>query len=223
MENNIPLFENYLLEKLSPEEKQSFDERLKSDKSFATDFRIYLMTVKGIYQEAKMENIEFGYALKHISKDHLMAIIGREPKRMAWKFTRLRERWVWAASIVVILVAGWVAMFNLKRSGEYKVDSILVAYNYIDTASRDGTETINILSLSDKELKATLPHLQQIYDDSSPEDVQECEINGMQLAMAYLKLHDRKKAKEILVDLVIRFSDDEAFTAQCNSIIKQLQ
>ncbi len=222
MENNIPLFENYLMDKLSPEEKLSFDVRLKSDKSFSTDFRIYLMTVKGIYQEANMENIEFGYALKHISKDQLMDIMGREPKRTAWRFNRLRERLAWAASIVVILAAGWVAMFNIKRSGEYKIDNTLVAYNYIETASRDGTESINILDMSDIELRDALPLLKQIYDDSSPEDVQECEINGMQLAMAYLKLHDRNKAKDVLTELVSRFGEDEAFAAQCNLIIRQL-
>ena len=45
----------------------------------------------------------------------------------------------------------------------------------------------------------------------------------MRLAMAYLKIHDRKKAKEILTELASRFADDVEFAAQCNKILDQLK
>ena len=45
----------------------------------------------------------------------------------------------------------------------------------------------------------------------------------MRLALAYLKLHDRKKAKEILGELSVRFAEDEEFAAQCQNILNQLK
>lgn len=216
-------FEDVFFDKLSQAEKLSFEEKLKSDKSFATDFRIFLITVKGIYKEAEAENVEFGYALKHISKTQLLSVIGRENRRRAWTGTILFERLAWAASIVVILTVGITLIFNVKRSAQYALDDTLVAYNYIPTSSRDGSESIDITTLSKTQLEEYLPELQQAYASVSPDDIQEGEFAGMQLAMAYLKLHDRKEAKALLKDLANRYADDEAFVAQCNLILKQLE
>ena len=90
MENNIEVFDRYIDGKLSAEEKLSFEQRLSSDNNFALDFRIYLFTLKGIYQEVDQDNIEFGVAMKTISKEELLRIIGRcsRPDR---KSTRLNS------------------------------------------------------------------------------------------------------------------------------------
>ena len=55
------------------------------------------------------------------------------------------------------------------------------------------------------------------------DDIQAQEDAGMRLAMAYLKIHDRKKAKEMLTAMSIRFADDEEFVAQCHKILNQLK
>ncbi len=58
---------------------REFKERLESDKEFATDFNIYMVSVIGICKEAEQDNMEFGVAMKKLSKEQLRNIVG-EPK-----------------------------------------------------------------------------------------------------------------------------------------------
>ena len=60
--------------------------------------------------------------------------------------------------------------------------------------------------MNDVELKTKLPELISIYQSASTTD--EVADNGYALAMAYLRLHDRSKAKEVLEQLVSRFNDN---------------
>lgn len=55
------------------------------------------------------------------------------------------------------------------------------------------------------------------------DDVQAQQDAGMRLAMAYLKVHDRAKACEMLNELSVRFADDADFAAQCRKIISQIE
>lgn len=213
MENNIELFDRYIDGKLSAEEKMSFEQRLSADKNFAFDFRIYLFTLKGIYQEVDQDNVEFGVAMKTISKKELLRIIGRCSRPRILRINYLRERMAWAASIAAILVIGIFSVFNVRQSGMDRLDNTIVAYNYIPDSNR-GWETIT----SDD-----IPSLERAYQMAPSDDIQAQEDAGMRLALAYLKLHDRKKAKEILGELSVRFAEDEEFAAQCQNIINQLK
>ncbi|MDE5874863.1 MAG: hypothetical protein K2H15_04375, partial [Muribaculaceae bacterium] len=67
MEDNIHLFDNYINCTLTPEETSEFENRLKSDKAFRQEFRIYLFTLQGIIMEAENDNVEFAYAMKNLS------------------------------------------------------------------------------------------------------------------------------------------------------------
>ena len=69
---------------------------------------------------------------------------------------------------------------------------------------RAGGEPIDIKSMSDVELKTKLPELLSLYQSASTTD--EVADNGYALAMAYLRLHDRNNAKEVLKELVSRFN-----------------
>ena len=213
MDNNIELFDRYVDDTLTTEEKQSFDERLRSDKSFAMDFRVYLFTLKGVCQEAEQENIEFGHAMKNISKEELLNIIGRSSKSRILRLNYLRERIAWVASIAAIFIIGIFSVFNVRQAGLNRLDNTIVAYNYIPDSNR-GWESIT----SDD-----IPVLERAYQMAPTDDIQAQEDAGMRLAMAYLKIHDRKKAKEILTEMALRFTDDEEFVAQCQKILNQLK
>lgn len=213
MESNIELFERYIEGQLTSDEKKTFDARISSDKSFKTDFRIYLFTVRGICQEAEQNNIEFGQAMKRISKEDLLRIIGRRQRRRIATFDFLRGRLAWAASIAAILVIGVFSVFNVHKADMNRLDNIIVAYNYIPDSNR-GWETVT---------STDIPSLEEAYRSAADDDVQIKQDAGMRLAMAYLKLHDRKKAKEMLSELSLRFADDEEFVAQCQKILKQFK
>lgn len=213
MENNIELFERYIDGRMTAEEKQEFDSRIRSDKGFAMDFRIYLFTVQGICREAEQDNIDFGQAMKNIGKEDLLRIIGRDSRRRAFPTGRIRERLMWAASIAAVLVVGVFSVFNVRRSGMDRLDNTIVAYNYIPESNRGWGQ----ITAGD------IPSLENAYRNAPADDLQAREEAGMRLAMAYLKEHDRKKAIELLSDMAERFSDDEEFGAQCRRILDQLK
>lgn len=213
MENNIELFDRYIDDKLNIEEKSAFEKRISCDKSFATDFRVYLFTLKGICQEAEQDNIEFGHAMKNISKSDLLRIIGRNSRPRLVRLNYIRERIAWVASIAAILVIGIFTVMNVRQSGMDRLDNTIVAYNYIPDSGR-GSESISAKDI---------PTLEKAYINAPSDDIQLQEEAGMRLAMAYLKTHDRKKAKEMLAELSSRFANDEEFVAQCNKILNQLK
>ncbi len=213
MDNNIELYERYINNQLSPTEIEEFNARLKSDKSFATDFRIFLFTIKGICQEEEQNNAEFGHAMKDISEEDLLQIIGRKKEHSHLAFTRLKERIAWVTSIAAILVVGLFAVINMHKADTNRVDNLIVAYNYIPESNR-GWETVTANDI---------PSLIKAYHSAPDDDVQAQQDAGMRLAMAYLKIHDRKNARKILTELSQRFADDEDFAAQCHNILEQLK
>ena len=48
----IELIDNYINNQLSDAQRSEFDAQLESDEEFASDFKVYLLTVNGICQEA---------------------------------------------------------------------------------------------------------------------------------------------------------------------------
>lgn len=216
----IELFDNYILDNLTPQEKIAFEARLKSDRGFAYDFKIYLFAIKGIRQEAEQDNIEFATALKHLSREQLKEIIGRSSQPRILRISYLRERLGWVASVAAMLIIGFFTIFQVQRHGQYQLYDTIVAYNYIPDYDRsDG----DINNYSAKEIKDILPQLENEYANAPSEDIQRCQDAGMRLAMVYLKLHDKKKAVKTLEELAARFHDDEDFSARCNKIISQLR
>ena len=213
MEDNIELFDRYIDEELNADERLKFERRVRSDKSFATDFRIYLFTLRGIFQEAEQDNIDFGQAMKNISKKDLLRVIGRSSRPRMLRLHYLRERMAFAAPIAAILIIGIFTVMNVRQSGMNRLDETIVAYNYIPDSGR-GPESITAKDI---------PSLEKAYLSAPSDDIQLQEEAGMRLAMAYLKIHDRKRAKELLAELSSRFAEDKEFSAQCNKILDQLK
>lgn len=95
----IDLFDRYIKNQLSEKELSNFDEKLKSDKDFAEEFKIYLLCVDGIIKEAQQDDIEFGHAMKSLSKAELMNIIGKKVEIPSLEENPRAERIVASASI----------------------------------------------------------------------------------------------------------------------------
>ena len=74
----IELFDNYINNQLSDVQRSEFDAKLKADEEFASAFKVYLLTVNGICQEAHQDNLDFGMAMKHLTKQQLFDIIRRK-------------------------------------------------------------------------------------------------------------------------------------------------
>lgn len=71
----INLFDEYAEGKLPTLENNAFELRLKTDNEFAADFKVYLMTVDGVCREARQDDMDFGMAIKNLTKEQLQEII----------------------------------------------------------------------------------------------------------------------------------------------------
>lgn len=217
MENNIELFDGYIDETLSPQDKEAFEQRLKDDKEFAQEFRVYLFVLDGIYKEAEQENLDFGIAMKRIGKEDWKRILQRGKKKR-FSFRNL----LWAGSVAAMFIIGIFTVFTVRKAGMNRVDDLIVAYNDLPALNRGGEPDI----LGEKHFESRaddIVSLEKAYKAVPADEVQDGEEAGMRLAMAYLKKHDRKKAKALLEELCERYSDDPMFVGQCRRILNQLK
>lgn len=229
----IELFDNYINNQLSDVQRSEFDARLESDKEFASDFKVYLLTVNGICQEARQDNLDFGKAMKNLSKEQLQQIVGQRKnlqsnisqKETTVKVLRFKP-WMWqVASIAAIIVIAFTVVFNIEKNARFSVDNAIYACAEINSdLTRDGSEMLDIRSMSDDELKENLHKLVSNYNSAETSD--EVADNGFALAMAYLRLHEREKSKEVLNQLVTKFKDNSeyaGYVSQWQSILTILK
>lgn len=224
----IELFDKYINNQLSDVQRSEFVARLESDEEFASDFKVYLFMVDGICREVHQDNLDFGLAMKSLSKDKLKEIIGKrdvmEPAAASYerkseevkpKVVRFKP-WIWqAASIAAVVIIAFTAVFNIEKNAGYSVDNaIYVCADVNPDLVRAGGEPIDISSMSDEELKAKIPELTSLYQSASTTD--EIADYGYALAMTYLRLHDRDNAKEVLGQLVSRFDGDVDYADSVN-------
>lgn len=220
--DNIDLFDKYIKDELSEKERHEFDTRLKDDKSFAADFKVYSATVIGICKEAEQDNKDLEMALKNITKKQLCEIIGKNERNRALSSPatakvvktikpNLFRTWMLQAACWAIIVSGaaiWIV--RSEQNARYSVDNAIFACAEIDMdLARSGGETIELSNLSVEDIKSKIPFIESIYHESKTDD--EIADNGFVLSMAYLKIHDRDKAINILRELIAKFNSNENF------------
>lgn len=214
------LFDDYIFGKLSPRESELFERQMLDDEELATEFRLFLMTVDGIRKEEMQDCIEFGHAIKSLSKEQLMAIIGKKAIKMKVPVYR---RYLWPITTAAVVVLAFTISIQLERHNRYSVDNLLYAYNEPVFSNRGGDE-IDVSDCNDETLVELLPKIKSAYDASRTP--QETLMNGKGLAMVYIKLHDRAKAKEILQELIEKYKTSEEYAdavEECRMIFNQIK
>ena len=216
----IELFDKYIAGTLSEAEMAEFKSRLDSDEKFATEFNVYLITVRGICQEAEQENIEFGHAMKSMTKEQLQSIIGKSEKPRIVRPNFYRERMMWISSMAAMLVVAIGIGWNLYSTSQNHLCDVVYDYSYqpIEGDRGDGVEYINLNKLTVEQIETRLPDMKAAFE-SDEIDSQNWHIDGMNLAMAYLKLHRKKEAINVLETLAAKSSEPEEY----NRIIEQLK
>ena len=293
---NLILFDQYIFGELSADEEKDFLSRLENDSELAVEFQTYLSIVKGVCLEAQQDDIEFGVALKNISKEDLREIMG--PRLRTSPFNNLHDRalsvpldasikadrhidffdredvpteiacgatvaedtpkyraskpvvssaekaaskktgltsWIWhVASIAAVVVIAFTVVLNFEKRSRESVDNVIFNFysNDISMISRGGEELIespsgeslSIESYSSDPAKA-IPALRKSFD--SADDPQEIAISGQLLALAYIKDHQRKEAKEVLETLINRlmpYSPDwDETISECQTILDAIK
>lgn len=140
--------------------------------------------------------------------------------------------WLWsslsAAAVVAIVVIISFNMINQSQSdvnnAQYMAYNIIAENNFIDGGYRGGSNMVieDFSTISDEELNKKLPLYETAYQQAQDDfDIQEA---GLNLAMIYLKLHNKDKTLEILTELNTKYKDsDPEFAQECQNIINQIE
>jgi hypothetical protein len=225
--DNIELFDKYINNELSSEERNEFDNRIKSDKEFSSEFKLYLFSVNGICREAEQDNIDFGVAIKNLTKEQLREIIGPRKEVAKPKILKFKP-WMWqVASIAAVVIIAFTVAFRIERQSQYRVDDAIYSFAIEDDAlsgNTRGGERVDVTKLNDNELKSQLPKLEEQYKSAT--DDQDIADNGYTLIIAYLRLHDRDNARIVLTQLIQRFENNEdgkEYVDKLNHILKLIE
>lgn len=125
--------------------------------------------------------------------------------------------------MAAMLVIAFSISFNIQKEADIKNDNLIVEYNAILTSDRAGGDFLDLVNMEEKDIKAILPILSDEYYNIPTDDVQSKQIAGINLAMAYLKIHNRKMTIQVLQQLKSLYSEDMELAAQCEKIIHQLK
>lgn len=206
---------------MSESEALDFERRMADDKDFSSDFQIYKMIVKGIWKEEKEKETELDNAFKSLSKDDLRRIVG--PKMTIVKGGKPKAKVVymasWIASVAAVVIVAFTLTFNIQRSARNSVDDVMFDC-YYTPVSRGGEDIMDLSKASAAEIKKQLPILVAAYKNAA--DEQELSSYGINLAMVYLKIHDRDNARQILLDVKAKCTDNDVKDI-CDKLLKQIE
>lgn len=217
----IESFDKYISGEMSETEVAEFKRKLSEDKDFSSDFQIYKMVVKGIVMEEKEKETELDNAFNNLSKDDLRKILG--PKKTIAKTSKSKAKIVyvtsWITSVAAVAIIAFSLTFNIQRSARNNVDDIMFDC-YYSPVSRGGEDIVDLSKASEAEIKKQLPKMEKVYNKAT--DEQDISSYGINLAMVYLKIHDRDKARKVLLDVKKKCTDNDVKNI-CDKLLKQIE
>ena len=130
---------------------------------------------------------------------------------------------IWSAAAIIVIFLFIFSMFHLQQRGEYKLDDTLVDYNYSPEAYQDVNAVGDFSNSSADEVNGLIPQLKLNYENAQLNgNYMDVQAAGMTLAMAYLKMHDRKNCRMVLNQLMEEYPYDSKFVAQCEKVLKRI-
>lgn len=220
--SNIELFDSFLNGQMPDTEIGKFQHQLDIDKELAGDFKIYLATINGFCREEQEDNIEFASAMKALSSQQLKDIIGVKQRKVIKKGDISRPNMLWITSMVAMVIVFFSISVNIQKRSNISKDLLIAEYNAIQTGDRGSGDIFDLIAMSENDIKEQIPLLFEKFQSIPNNEIQSKQIAGINLAMAFLKIHDRKKSIQTLNTLKGLYPDDEEFVAQCDKIINQL-
>lgn len=218
----IESFDKYISGEMSETEVAEFKRKLSEDKVFSSDFQIYKMVVKGIVMEEMEKEAELDNAFKNLSKDDLRKIVG--PKKTIVKTSKSKAKVVymasWITSVAAVAIIAFSLTFNIQRSARNNVDDIMFDC-YYSPVSRGGEDIVDLSKANEAEIKKQLPKIVDAYKNAS--DEQEISSYGINLAMVYLKIHDRDNARKVLLDVKSKCVGNPYIMGHCDKLLEKIQ
>ena len=217
--DRIELFDKYISGEMSENEALEFNRQISEDKELASDFLVYKSIVRGVFKEEEQKGNDLDEAFKHLNKDDLRKIVGprlvlRKPKA---KIVYMAS---WVASVAAVLAIAFTMTFNIQRSARNSVDDVMFDC-YYNPISRGGESIVDLSKSDEEKINSALPSLVEAYKEAS--DEQSITERGINLAMVYLKIHNRDKAKEIILDLKRKCPTNPNIQEQCDKLLEKIQ
>ena len=114
-EENYIAFENYINNEMQSDEKINFEEKLRTDASFKSNFDLYKETTSFIENKFDSKTIDFKANLESISQSHFS-----ENKKEKSKVIKFKPLYYAVAASVAILFGTWFFMQNnVPQYGDY--------------------------------------------------------------------------------------------------------
>ena len=169
------------------------------------------LIIDGIRKEAEQDNADFENAMLHISDENFHKVVKRVPRVKVRKFRPwIYSRTAAAAIICAVIIPSYNAM------NDRLCESALIAYGDYITPAKGA---FDISTATAEQIEARLPEMEAEYRKAiSDEDLRD---TGWNLSIAYLKLHDKSKAIDILKTLSERFKGTP-FGIECANMLKLL-
>lgn len=216
----IELFDKYISGEMSESEVADFKRKLSENKELSSDFQIYKMVVKGIYKEENDKEAELDKAFNSLSKDDLRKIVG--PRLTIVRDSKAKIVYYiasWVASVAAIVVIAFTLTFNIQRSARNNVDDVMFDC-YYSPISRGGEDVVDLSKANEAEIKKQLQKMEEAYKKAS--DEQELSSYGINLAMVYLRIHDREKARKVLLEIKTKCTDNDVKVI-CDKLLKKIE
>lgn len=220
--DKINLFDRYIRGEMTSDEERLFEQKLANDTETRTDLKIYAALVDGICKEEQQDNIDFAHAMKMLSEKELKRMIGKREKPRL-KMHKFKQVSMWTVSMAAMLVICFSVTLHIQHTAERAVDDMIVEYNSMPISDRGGDDIKNLSDMSQDEIEEMIHKWGAQYSDIPKDDIQTKQMEGINLAMAYLKIHERKKAVAILEEVKALYLDDTEFVSQCDKILKYLK
>ena len=229
------IFDKYIAGALSEAEELSLNEELKSNKSLAEDFQVYLSTVSAVIKEAEQDDMDFSVAMKGLEEEDVKEIIGFKERVKLITFEKPNFlRTIYAAAAMIVGVFTLSTTLTVQYAENKYTNNMLcmiTEYNYIPGITRGGQgsdiELVDdIANVSEEKLSEILPLYEKSYTEA--ESDQDIQTYGMNLSMVYLKLHKVEEAQQTLNELYNKYKSSESefdidYAHQCKKIIDQLE
>lgn len=191
------------------------------------------LIIKGLIREAEQDNADFEVAMLNMSDDDFLTLImpGKtRPQQMGWK--------IWTAAIASAAAILLLVLVPAHMDMDSRIcGSALLA----SEASMPHSRGMDISSMNDKEIRASLPELERqyqaskrsndgiLYQQAPGKDNPDYYLGqmtpseaGMDLVQAYLRLGMRDKAVETLRELADNESDPQ-FGNYCRKMLEILE
>ena len=237
---------------MSEDERAAFEKRLNDDAALRKEYLLYAAIIDGIEEEERQDCMDFAVAMKHLTSEDVAAVIGRrapaelkvaasyafcptprpsaehidsdsfeveEPEPTVEKKEKHSGRILWIAALAAVIVV--LVIFAGNMYSDYRDIKVYSKYICYDkTVSRGIAGDIPIYRMSNDEVAKALPSLEEKY--KTAESVQDIVIYGRRLALAYLRLHERGKARDVLSEVIGKLSQP-AYSDDWAEVVVELQ